>query len=534
MPEDLACQIKGYIQPFERKLAIRELEAMTGALARRHPSQHDVFLVDSPFAPDDVASRLTYWESVWQENVAGPKCFTRQVRNEATTYLVRNGVAPESLRDSLPFSADVPLPSRRNLRYGPHGIHEYRGKFFPQLVRSLLNISGMGPDCICLDPMCGSGTTPVETSLLGSQALAMDMNPLSVLVAKAKTDILAVDPRLLEDAYSSLRDDLLSLPPGSDGRLTWLSTLSQRDQDYLHAWFGADVLGELDPIATRVSGTSNAQCRRLFTVALSNILRRVSWQKNDDLRVRKEVSNDVDIDVVQEFLCEVGKSVRNVLALLHEIQSERLGPSHFWTGDARRLGSFTQLAGSIDCIVTSPPYATALPYLDTDRLSLIYLKLLSRSKHRAYDYEMIGNREVSTGRRQDYWERYTQRRASWPERICSVIDRIHERNQLSNAGFRRRNLPALLAQYFADMEEVLTGFFAVLKPGAPAVVVAGNNHTIADGERIEIETAQLLGELGCAVGLPLEEAIPMEMLVSRDIFRKNRGSSETILVFRRQ
>ncbi|MBZ0297287.1 MAG: hypothetical protein K8L99_32305, partial [Anaerolineae bacterium] len=57
-------------------------------------------------------------------------------------------------------------------------------------------------------------------------------------------------------------------------------------------------------------------------------------------------------------------------------------------------------------------------------------------------------------------------------------------------------------------------------------------HTIAGGQRIDIPTDVLLGQLGESVGLCLERAIPMEMLVSRDIFKKNAGSAETILCFR--
>jgi site-specific DNA-methyltransferase (cytosine-N4-specific) len=73
----------------------------------------------------------------------------------------------------------------------------------------------------------------------------------------------------------------------------------------------------------------------------------------------------------------------------------------------------------------------------------------------------------------------------------------------------------------------------LLKPGAPAFVIIGNNHTIAGGQHVDIETDRLLGLLGQSVGLTLEEAIPMEMLVSHDIFKKNAVASETILCFRK-
>lgn len=87
--------------------------------------------------------------------------YTRQIRREATINAVRNGIAPAQLKALLPFDGKaISIPNRRVLRYGPHGAHEYRGKFFPQLVRALLNIAAVKRGDVVLDPMCGSGTTP--------------------------------------------------------------------------------------------------------------------------------------------------------------------------------------------------------------------------------------------------------------------------------------------------------------------------------------------------------------------------------------
>ena len=63
-------------------------------------------------------------------------------------------------------------------------------------------------------------------------------------------------------------------------------------------------------------------------------------------------------------------------------------------------------------------------------------------------------------------------------------------------------------------------------------MVIGNNHTIAGGERVEIETANLLVDIASVVGMKFEKRIPMEMLVSRDIFKNNAVASEEILCFR--
>ena len=171
---EIVCQLKPYIQPFERILAIKELEALSGA--RPLPELNSdadaagsteplTYRVQLAASSSTLADRLTYWERVYPNGNPFSSELTRQVRREATTNLIKNGIIAESVQSRLPFGAEILLPNRRNLRYGPHGIHEYRGKFFPQLVRSLLNIAGAGSTSLILDPMCGSGTTPTEAVL---------------------------------------------------------------------------------------------------------------------------------------------------------------------------------------------------------------------------------------------------------------------------------------------------------------------------------------------------------------------------------
>lgn len=536
--QELLCKMKAYIQPFERRLALMELESVAGSTPVPESSLLDtplVYRVTTSRSLDYLADTLTYWEIISPTTTPGR--YTRQVRREATVNVVRNGIPLPHLQKLLPFDSEaIPIPNRRALRYGPHGAHEYRGKFFPQLARALLTIAGIKRGEVVLDPMCGSGTTPVEASLLGYAAFGVDMNPLSVLMSRAKCAILKVSPDALATEYESLKADVLK-PHKTGDKLTWFEHLPEKDRAYLAAWFSPQVLADLDIVAARVHDTHDPACRDLFRLCLSNILRRVSWQKEADLRVRKEIRPDADMDAIAEFVNELGRTVRTVLAFLYEEQTCEPGPTQVMDGDARALvtgnAPLVHLKGKVRAIVTSPPYATALPYLDTDRLSLSYLGLLSRPDHRARDYDMIGNREVTESRRRAYWAEYQQHRNDLPKDVTTVIDRIHKLNESSQVGFRRRNLSALLARYFLDMRQVFQNMAALLKPGGPAFVVVGNNHTIAGGQHTDIETDQLLSSTGQSVGLTLEQAISMEMLVSRDIFKNNAVASETILCFRK-
>lgn len=528
------CRLKPYIQPFEKNLALAELSKI--ACSQPRPIQSTINnTMDYEVKTDVPVGRLTTQLSYWEFISNGKAFITTQVLREATVTVVRNGIPLEQLPQLLPFNGKVPLPNRRCLRYGTHGIHEYRGKFFPQLVRSLINMSGVSPKGIVADPMCGSGTTLVETILLNRRAIGLDMNPLSVLMTRVKCNILSIDPKLIVRVYKDVRDKLVDLRPArSANSIEYFTTLPISDQEYLRKWFSEQVIIDLDQIMQIILSAKNKNIQDFLKIVLSNIIRRVSWQKADDLRVRKEVRLDAEIDPVREFLEELGRSVRTVLAFLYQNGSAKIETFEVSEGDAREASiDWRKHTGKVDVVITSPPYATALPYLDTDRLTLYYLGLMSRPTHRKRDLLMIGNREITDKDFKYFHHLFHEKQELLPASVVKLIYKIERANSKSDVGFRRKNLPVLLAKYFLDMRDVFEHIAKLLKSKAPAYVVIGNNHTIAGGQRVEIETSKHLFEIAEAVGLKYQDQIPMEMLISRDIFRKNAVASEVILSFRR-
>jgi DNA modification methylase len=534
MVSSVTCRLKAYIQPFERRLALAELAALAGQapepLSASRPESLE-YRVRSERPAEELADRLTYWESV-----QGPTgwIFTTQATREATASVARHNLPLDAITRLVPFRGDPPLPNRRCLRYGTHGIHEYRGKYFPQLVRSLINIAGTPPDGLVADPMSGSGTTIVEALLAGCRGIGMDLNPLSVFMSRTKCQLLSVEPDELDRSYRVVKPALVREDLGKQRGKSYFRRLPAADREYLSGWFSERVLAQLDSIMRSTESVPNPVLRDFLRLAVSNILRPVSWQKVADLRIRKEVKPDGDLDPIGAFVEELGKSVRLVLAFLR--QAGTVEPDRFRVeaGDARRAAILWRgWLGKVDAVITSPPYATALPYLDTDRLSLSYLGLLSRPKQRSRDQLMIGNREITEKFRVRYWKTFEERKRELPDSVRHLVERVETLNSQGGVGFRRRNLGALLGKYFLDMRTVLAGIAALLKPGRPAYVVVGNNRTVAGGEPVEINTASLLADLAETVGLKRQEKISMDMLVSRDIFRKNAMPSEVILCLRK-
>ena len=82
-----------------------------------------------------------------------------------------------------------------------HGIHTYPAMFIPQVAKRLLENYSKPGETIC-DIFCGSGTALVESKLLGINAYGIDLNPLAIFLAKAKTT--PINPRALTNEYFKL------------------------------------------------------------------------------------------------------------------------------------------------------------------------------------------------------------------------------------------------------------------------------------------------------------------------------------------
>ncbi|HRP68609.1 MAG TPA: DNA methyltransferase [Turneriella sp.] len=88
-----------------------------------------------------------------------------------------------------------------------HRLHPYKGKFIPQLVEYFLDthVDNFKKEVffqrgdIILDPFCGSGTTLVQASELGLNAVGIDISEFNTLISNTKItqyDILAIEAEL--------------------------------------------------------------------------------------------------------------------------------------------------------------------------------------------------------------------------------------------------------------------------------------------------------------------------------------------------
>ena len=424
---------------------------------------------------------------------------------------------------------------RKDSKYVTHGLHPFKGKFYPQIAKSLLNISGARLGERVLDPFCGSGTTLVEGMLNGFETYGCDLNPLAAKIARAKTAVLTIPRDVADHAMRALSERVArrtaSVPTGLD-------QFHERTHDELRRWFAEPVLYKLNWVLEQIRLIGHETLVEFFEIILSSIIRDVSQQEPADLRVRRRRELLDDAPVLELF----GDRVREAHQRLRKYwgiagrQPGQLIPAVVLTGDSRTAEALETLGlrpDSVESVVTSPPYATALPYIDTDRLSLLALLGQQSGVRADLERELTGSREIRRGAREAAEAALCDQSAtdSLPAGVVHAVRQIHRANSRCDVGFRRENMAALLWRYFVDMRDNLVQVNRVLAPGRRAFYVVGNGRTRAGKQWVVIDTCRHLTEIGVMAGLRHVESITIAVTTENRMHVRNAITKNSILVF---
>jgi site-specific DNA-methyltransferase (cytosine-N4-specific) len=425
--------------------------------------------------------------------------------------------------------------TRQATRYLVHGIHEYKGKFNPQVVRAFCNILGFEPGHLLLDPFCGSGTSLIEGLALGGNAIGVDASPMAVYLSEAKIAALThADPAGLA---ASLREWIQRVVPiiadaehETRLRREGLVHLSESAVRYLRAWFAPAAFASLSAALSEVHDTrQDCALHQLASIALSSTLRTISLQLPEDLRVRRRSNAEAAPPLGPALTCAVNELAQALDEVSYIAQPR--GSARVERSSASTRGLLASLRGKSEAtlVVTSPPYATALPYIDTDRLSLVALGIAPPPSLRQLEASLIGSRE---------WDKKEQRRWEMamvndgyrlPTAIVRLCCVVYAAN--CSAGFRRRAVPGLLYRYFVLMRSVFTQLRLALRRDECAVFIVGYNRTWAEDQTFLIDTPALLGSVAEQEGFDLQETVRLETWPRYGLHHENgvRGEAAVIL-----
>ena len=310
-------------------------------------------------------------------------------------------------------------------RYATHNYHPYSAKYIPQIPYYLMSTLSRKNDLI-LDNFMGSGTTLVESRILGRNAIGVDINPLACLISKVKTTtIQKSELKKIIDISKSMKEGILKLR-----QLNGISLKHRKESDIdnhlagniphpnILKWFDQSAICELLLIKLRIDLIENDNIRDFLLVAFSSILRGVSNTSSGfgNLMINKHApkkhkiyekfNHTVDIMVahMQEF-SQMIKSNSNIRIVNH---------------DTRRLEFIGE--GTVDFICTHPPYMASVPYAEYQKLSLWWLGF----KPKELENKLIGGRRSRTDTPERFshdmhWTLIEMKRVLCKKKYCCII-----------------------------------------------------------------------------------------------------------------
>lgn len=481
--------------PYERELAAREIAALLDSPELREVPDGIELISPADSAP---ASRLTYFAGVINGHglVA-----TVQSRLEIAARLGK---------------------SRQATRYSVHGLHEYKGKFNPQVAKAILNIFGVAPGEHVLDPFCGSGTTLIECGHLGALGYGTDINPLAVFLANAKLQALATPASTLNAILSRLSSSL--------NRTTrWTTRIADDERGaYLQAWFEPDILPIIEIVRVKIQDIAGPVAP-IFLAVASNLLRDYSLQDPQDLRIRRRKSPLPETPFVEALFAACAQSIERIEAAQAVLGTD-LPPGLAVERDITTVRR-ADIPRLFDAAITSPPYAMALPYIDTQRLSLVWLGLLEPQRILALEAELIGSRELRGSGRKDLAVGMMNNGAALPEPQAAFCRELQQALGPRD-GFRRKAVPVLLYRYFEAMQRSFRAVRGLMRRRAPFALIVGHNHTVLGGVRYDIDTPSHLASLATAAGWTVEELIPLQTYHRYGYHMSNAVEAETLVIAR--
>jgi hypothetical protein len=298
--------------------------------------------------------------------------------------------------------------------YGTHGLFPYRGKFHPQMIKGIINTMGLKPGETVLDPMMGSGTVPVEATLMGLHAIGVDASPFCRFMTQTKIDALTISLTRAKLAISNY-EDVFSYFSGRVGKPLAGSKLRkiQPTQGYM------DVM---EPAARYTTANDHESLNKKDrdTLDTYNFLLLAYL---DSAGYSERSKRKPPLELFRAILERYVFVAEKIQAVLKGFES-KLGEAQIFEGDARAL---TLEDDSVDGVVFSPPYSFAVDYLANDSFHLNFL---------GADLDDLRNRMV---------------------------------------GLRGQNLADKFELYKEDMERILTECGRVLRKDKICTIIVGTN-----------------------------------------------------------
>jgi hypothetical protein len=420
---------------------------------------------------------------------------------------------------------------KRNTRQqtGWEGFFPYYAGFSEGFANALLTSAKLTEDAIICDPWNGSGTTTYTASRLGLASLGFDLNPVMLIVARAR-----LLPPSEADSIEPLANEIVrSVSLGRD---------HLDDNDPLTWWFGDKTAAAIraieESIRERLVGpmtltSEGAHFERIsgmaaaFYVALFSICRQLAkrFLSSNPTWLRRPRQTESRIgtqccEVKRKFLDNL-RSMAGALAAELELFPTRRGQCEIRHADTTKVPIKRE---SIDFVLTSPPYCTRIDYTVATRIELAVLWPMVTISMEELRRQMIGSTRVPPEE--------IEILPSWGRRCAGFLNALKRHPSKASAGYYYRNH----LDYFDKIARSIGKMSVGLKTGGTAVVVVQDSYY----KELHNDLPSIFGEMGRETGLVLRRRNDFRLARSMAginpysrKYNRTPGALETVLCFQK-
>jgi hypothetical protein len=219
-----------------------------------------------------------------------------------------------------------------------HALHPYVASMNPHLACEVIKM--INPEKgIVLDPFMGGGAVLVEALRLKTQGQGIDVNPLAVLISKAKTTY--VPKKDLSDALSFILEHYRKID---------VEPLQFPKAYKIDFWFQPECIGPLTKLITLINQLDNEDVKNAYRAIFSVTVRDVSLTYRGEVRLRRLQGRDLERfkpNVLEKFSKRAELAIERISALPRE---------HLIQTSHGNVMDMTFEDNQFSSIVCSPPY----------------------------------------------------------------------------------------------------------------------------------------------------------------------------------
>ena len=379
-----------------------------------------------------------------------------------------------------------------------HRWYFYPEGFSGSFVKECIDKFELKPGETILDPFVGSGTTLVAAKQSGIDSIGIDISPLMCFVSRVKTN-WNTTPGDLKNSLISFMGEVRPLLIGVDSKQTLIGFIDDLRSSHkepqipppsyseIGRYFTPQTLKKLLFLKERILQIENEDIGNLFMLGFASILIDASNMKRmPDLTFSGRRNNVPVAHLFQEKL----KQMYEDLAYIRNLPSQQFGNVRILLSDSKNLSPEEIPSGSVDLVLTSPPYVGHGDYVKNTKIELWFLDFIKRTSEmrQLRDSMIISHHRVSKAR----LKTEPIFRDQELSRVCSEISR---KKLWSNT------IHLTVQKFFDDLFLSMKQMYRLLAPGKFCIIIIGDSQFGG----VHVESHKFLAKIAQRIGFSVEE-----------------------------